>query len=113
MKRFGASGGVALRQATIKSPRTTVSSSKAIRPSARDTTWMTVAPGRRCKDVTAKRQPWCLKAPRRVFSDLMPSQPARPNRAKPPRKPAAVSSASFTSPACHKSSTTKATMPRP
>jgi hypothetical protein len=57
MKRFGASGGVALRQATIRSPRTTVSSSSAIRPSASDTTWITVAPGRRCRDVTAKRQP--------------------------------------------------------
>jgi hypothetical protein len=58
MKRFGASAGVALRQAVIRSPRTTVSTSSAIMPSASETTCTMVAPGRRCSEVIAKRQLW-------------------------------------------------------
>ncbi len=99
-KRFGASAGVADCQAAIRSPRTTVRSSSAIRPSDSDTTCTTVAPGRRCSDVTAKRQACCGNRLRMRRSSLRPSQATSANTAKPPRKPPAVISASVRSPAC-------------
>ena len=47
----------------IRSPRTTVSSSKAIRPSDSATACTMVALGLRCSEVMAKRQLWFLEAP--------------------------------------------------
>ena len=113
MKRFGASGGVARRQADIRSPRTTVSTSSAIRPSDSDTICTTVAPGRRCSDVMAKRHAWWRNAPRRRRKDSSASQPTSANRPNAPTKPPAVSSASCRSPACHSSSPRKTAAPKP
>src|SRR3569832_1849214 len=91
MNWFGASGGVDLLHASTRSLRTTVSSSNAIRPVASATICTTLALGRRCRLVTAKRQLGARLAPRTKRSDIRASQPINENTAKPPANPAAVS----------------------
>ena len=101
MNWLGASGGVDFFHAAIRSPRTTVSNSKAIKPNASDTTCITVAPGRRCNAVTAKRHAEKRNRLRIRLSDNTPAHAISANNSMPPRKPAAVSRPSLRSPVCH------------